>query len=90
MPEIDPTKIAFPCPDYPIKVLARAGDDLRARLDAVFARQFGAFEADRVVERNSAKQNFVAFTYHMHVDDPAQLGAVHVELMREPGVVMVL
>ncbi len=90
MPEIDSTKITFPCSDYPIKVLARASDDLRGRLDAVFARHFGAFDIERVIERSSARQNFVSFTYLMHVNDPSQLGALHVELMRESGVVMVL
>ena len=90
MPEDEAPKIAFPCADYPIKVLARASDDLRARLDAVFARHFGAFDIERVIARNSARQNFVSYTYIMHVNDPAQLGAVHVELMSETGVVMVL
>ena len=90
MPEPDTTKITFPCPDYPIKVLARASDDLRDRLDAVFARHFGAFDIERVIARNSAQQNFVSYTYVMHVNDPTQLGALHVELMNEAGVVMVL
>ncbi len=86
----DPPRITFPCPQYPIKVVARATLDLRPRIDAVFARQFGEFAADRVVERPSAQQNFIAYTYRMDVDDAAQLGALHVELMKEPGVVMVL
>lgn len=90
MAEIDSTRITFPCADYPIKVLARASDDLRARVDAVFARHFGAFDIERVIERNSAKQNFVSYTYLMHVNDASQLGALHVELMNEAGVVMVL
>ena len=90
MTDPDPTKIAFPCDDYPVKVVARASDDLRSRLDAVFARHFGAFDVGRVVERNSTRQNFVSYTYVMHVKEPSQLGALHVELMRETGVVMVL
>jgi hypothetical protein len=95
MPEVavadeDPTKIAFPCADYPVKVVARASEDLRARLDAVFTRHFGTFDAGRVVERPSARQNYVSYTYLMHVDEPSQLASVHVELMRESGVVMVL
>lgn len=90
MSEHDSTRITFPCPRYPIKVVARASEDLRARLDAVFARQFGAFAEDRVLVRNSAQQNFVSFTYHMDVDDPSQLAALHADLMQEAGVVMVL
>ena len=90
MSETNPPRITFPCADYPIKVVARAGDDLRARLDAVFVRHFGAFDVERVTVRGSAQQNFVSFTYLMHVHDPSQLAAAHAELMQEPGVVMVL
>jgi putative lipoic acid-binding regulatory protein len=86
----DHTRITFPCEQYPIKVVARAEEDLRTRIDAVFVRQFGSFGAERVVERRSAQQNFVAFTYLMDVNDVAQLGVLHVELMKERGVVMVL
>jgi putative lipoic acid-binding regulatory protein len=88
--EVDPPRITFPCPDYPIKVVARASEDLRERLDGVFTRHFGAFEQQRVIARNSAQQNFVSFTYVMHVNDASQLGALHTELMSETGVVMVL
>jgi putative lipoic acid-binding regulatory protein len=42
------------------------------------------------VERNSAQGNFISFTYLMDVNEVAQLGALHVELMKESGVVMVL
>jgi len=83
-------RIEFPCADYPVKVVARASEDLRPRLDAVFARHFGAVDAGRVVARDSAKQNFVSFTYRVDVTDPSQLAAVHAELMKEAGVVMVL
>ncbi|MET0291765.1 MAG: DUF493 domain-containing protein [Steroidobacteraceae bacterium] len=86
----EPERITFPCEQYPIKVVARAAVDLRPRIDAVFVRQFGAFAPERVVERNSTNQNFVSFTYLMDVNDVAQLGTLHVELMKEPGVVMVL
>lgn len=90
MTEPNETRINFPCEQYPIKVVARAGEDLRVRIDAVFARQFGDFDPGRVVERTSAQLNFIAFTYLMDVSDVAQLGVLHVELMKERDVVMVL
>jgi len=88
--DADPPKITFPCDDYPVKVVARSAADLRARLDAVFIAHFGEFDDGRVVERSSARQNFVSYTYRMHVREPQQLADVHVALMRENGVVMVL
>lgn len=90
MTEAERPRIDFPCDDYPIKVVARAGADLRVRVDAVFERHFGSFDAGRVAERSSAQQNFVAFTYVMRVEHVDQLGALHAELRAHPDVVMVL
>ena len=83
-------RITFPCDEYPIKVLARAGSDVRVRVDAVFVRHFGDFPPTSVAERTSNQQNFVAFTYVMRVATVAQLGAVHEELKTHADVVMVL
>lgn len=86
---MEPERITFPA-DYPIKVVARASGDLRSRVDAVFARHFGDFDASRVAERASAQSNFVALTYLMWVQAEAQLGALHSDLRVEDGVMLVL
>ena len=86
---MEPEKIVFPC-DYPVKVVARRSDELRARLDAAFTAQFGAFTADRVTQRDSAQQNFVSYTYLMFVRNVEQLSALHTELQQIDGVVMVI
>ena len=87
--KIEPEKITFPC-DYPVKVVARASDDLRERLDSVFAAHFGTFDAGRVSVRESAQANFVSFTYTMVVENVEQLKALHGALQEHPGVVMVI
>lgn len=86
---MEPEKIVFPC-EYPIKVLARASDDLRAQIDAIFTAEFLAFEASQVTVRQSAQANFVAMTYLMNVQDVEQLKSLHHALMKTEGVVMVL
>jgi putative lipoic acid-binding regulatory protein len=86
---MEPERIVFPA-EYPIKVVARASDNLRARVDAIFSRHFGAFEAHRVSERASAQSNFVALTYLMWVQAETQLGALHGDLKAEEGVMLVL
>ena len=86
---MEPEKIVFPC-EYPVKVVARASDDLRERLDEIFTQHFGAFEAHRVSVRESAKANFVAITYTMLVQHVDQLGAVHTDLKKRSDIVMVL
>jgi len=86
---MEPERIVFPT-DYPIKVVARASVDLRARLDAVFTRHFGEFEAGRVSERPSAQSNFVSLTYLMRVEAESQLRGLHGDLRAENGVMLVL
>jgi putative lipoic acid-binding regulatory protein len=70
--------------------VARAAPDLRARLDAVFVRHFGAFEANRVTERASGQSHFLALTYAMVVQGEDQLKALNAELQSTEGVVLVL
>lgn len=86
---MEPEKIVFPC-DYPIKVVARRSEDLRAQLDAVFTAQFGPFTADRVTQRDSAQQNFISYTYLMFVRDVEQLRTLHADLQQIDGVMMVI
>jgi uncharacterized protein len=86
---MEPERITFPT-EYPIKVVARASQDLRARLDAVFTRHFGAFEANRVTERASGQSNFLALTYAMVVQGEDQLKALNAELQALPDVLIVL
>ena len=86
---MEPERIVFPT-DYPIKVVARASEDLRGRVDAIFVRHFGDFEAGKVTERISAASNFVALTYLMRVTAEEQLGRLHADLRAEEGIMLVL
>jgi len=86
---VEPERITFPA-EYPIKVIARAGEGLRLRLDPIFAAQFGDFDEDRVSTRPSGQNSFVAHTYRMTVHSEAQLTALHEALRALPEVIMVL
>ncbi|MBK6675149.1 MAG: DUF493 domain-containing protein [Proteobacteria bacterium] len=86
---MEPERIVFPT-DYPIKVVARASEGLRERMDAVFVRHFGDFDAVKVTQRASAASNFVALTYLMWVTAEDQLGRLHADLRAEDGVMLVL
>ncbi len=61
---MEPEKITFPA-DYPIKVVARSELKLRAEIDAIFERHFGALPPGAPAERPSAQGNFMALTYVM-------------------------
>jgi putative lipoic acid-binding regulatory protein len=86
---MEPERISFPV-EYPVKVVARAAPDLRAQVDAVFARHFGVMPAASVSERPSANSNYVALTYKPVVRDAGQLRVLHADLKLVDGVIMVL
>lgn len=86
---MEPERISFPT-DYPIKVVARAAEGMRVRVDAVFSQHFGEFTDDNVTERSSAQSNFVALTYVMRVQREEQLAALHRDLQELEGILMVL
>ena len=87
--KMEPERITFPA-EYPIKVIARANEGLRQRLDEIFTRHFGEISQQQVAERPSAQNSFVAFTYLIVVQAESQLGPLHAELQRVDGVIMVL
>jgi putative lipoic acid-binding regulatory protein len=86
---MEPERIVFPT-DYPIKVMARASAELRNRVDAVFEHHFGDFEPERVTQRSSAANNFVALTYLIYVQREEQLARLHDDLRALEEVILVL
>jgi putative lipoic acid-binding regulatory protein len=86
---MEPEKISFPT-DYPVKVVARSTLQLRAELDAIFERHFGALPPGTPTERPSAQGNFTALTYVIRVASADQLPPLNSELQALPGVMFVL
>ncbi len=64
----DPELLTFPC-DYPIKVMLRAGAELRTHVDAVMARHSGPAVIESATTRPSAQGNFSAVTYTIRARD---------------------
>ena len=87
MPEAN--LLTFPC-DYPIKVMLRAGEELRERVDAILARHADAAVIDTASERPSAQGNFVGVTYTIRARDAEHIAALFADLKDIPGVLMVL
>ena len=86
---MEPEKISFPT-EYPVKVVARRALQLRAELDAIFERHFGALPPGTPTERASAQGNFTALTYVIRVERADQLPPLNTELQALPGVMFVL
>jgi putative lipoic acid-binding regulatory protein len=86
---MDAPRLEFPC-DYPIKVMIRAGEEVRLHVDAVMDRHGGAGTAERASLRPSAQGNFAGITYTIVARDEAHIAALFADLKSVPGVLMVL
>ena len=84
-----PGRIEFPC-DYPIKVLMRAEDGLRERVDDAIGRHAGAQVTAAAQARQSAQGNFHGVTYNIQARDEQHIAGLFAELRDIPGVLMVL
>ena len=87
---VNPPKIEFPCPDYPIKVVGEAADDFRALVVEVIQRHAPDLDATRVVLRESSKGRFVSVQVLITATGVEQLQAIHVDLRATGRVQMVL
>ncbi|MET0280969.1 MAG: DUF493 domain-containing protein [Steroidobacteraceae bacterium] len=86
---MEPERITFPAPDYPIKVVARTGQDIRERIDAVFTHYFGQLAPGSVTERASAQAHFVALTYVVLAQSEEQLKDLNTDLQGIESVLFV-
>jgi putative lipoic acid-binding regulatory protein len=85
----EPPRLTFPC-DYPIKVMVRAEQDVRARVDAIVERHAGPLDLASVTERASAQQRFLALTYVIRATGEPQIAELFAALKGCPQVLMVL
>jgi putative lipoic acid-binding regulatory protein len=84
-----PERVKFPC-DYPIKVMVRATDGVRARVDEIIERHAAPLDRLTVVERPSAQKNFLGITYVIKAKSAEQLAQLFAELKDCPQVLLVL
>lgn len=85
----EPPKIEFPC-QYPIKVLGRACDDLQPTVVDIFERHAPGFDSTTLSLKASRGGTFVSITITIEATGPAQLSALHEDLMATGLVSMVI
>jgi putative lipoic acid-binding regulatory protein len=81
--------LQFPT-DYPLKIVGRPADDLRARVHAVMRRHAPDLDAGEITERLSAHGNFLSISYLLRARSRAQIEALVTELQSCDGVLMLL
>lgn len=88
--QVNPPKIEFPCPRYPIKVVGDAGEDFRELVIEVVQRHAPDLDTTTLVIRESSKGRFVSVQVHITATGVEQLQAIHVDLRATGRVHMVL
>ncbi len=81
--------LQFPT-DYPIKVVGRTSDSLRARIDAIFSAHVPDLDRSRTTARLSGNGNFQSLSYTFRAISAAQVTALAIELKACPDVIMVI
>jgi uncharacterized protein len=81
--------LKFPV-DYPIKVVGRASDELRARVHAVMLRHVPGLDPDRVSERLSEEGKYLSITYTILAENREQIVALVTDLKATDGVMMII
>ena len=84
-----PALLQFPT-DYPIKVVGRSSDTLRARIDAIFSAHVPDLDRARTAERRSGNGNFLSLSYTIRAVSAAQVTALATDLKACPDVLIVI
>jgi hypothetical protein len=84
-----PQLLQFPT-EYPIKVVGRTSDTLRARIDAIFAAHVPDLDGSRTTERFSGNGNFQSISYTFRAVSAAQVTALATDLKACPDVLIVI
>jgi putative lipoic acid-binding regulatory protein len=89
MQDQEPPKIEFPC-EYPIKVLGRDSAEFESIILEVFERHAPGFDRTTLQARGSRKGTFISLTITITATGPAQLEALHQDLLATGHVQMVI
>jgi putative lipoic acid-binding regulatory protein len=81
--------LQFPT-DYPVKVVGRASESLRPKIDAIVIKHAPDLDASRTSERLSANGNFLSISYNIRAVSAAQVTALAAELSACEAVLLVL
>lgn len=85
-----PPKIEFPCEQYPIKSMGKAGAAFRAAVLAVMEKHAPGFDTASVQVRPSSKGSYESVTVFITATGVDQLQAIFNDLKAIPDIRMVL
>lgn len=88
--ELDPPKIEFPCPDYPIKIIGLTHPEFKEVVLNVVERHAPGFDATRIQINVSGQGNYQSLTLWITATGPEQLSELNRELRINELVKLVL
>ena len=81
--------LAFPT-TYPIKVVGRRSETLRANIDAIVRAHVPDLDDSQITERESNQQHFLSITYTINAKSREQIVALATALQASKDVIMLI
>jgi putative lipoic acid-binding regulatory protein len=81
--------LKFPV-DYPIKVVGRRSDTLRATIDSIVKQHVPDLDPSQISERASKEQHFISITYTINAKSREQVVALATALQASKDVIMLI
>jgi putative lipoic acid-binding regulatory protein len=81
--------LKFPV-DYPIKVVGRRSENLRASIDAIVRQHVPDLNESQITERASNQQHFLSITYTINAQSREQIVALATALQASKDVIMLI
>jgi hypothetical protein len=81
--------LQFPT-SYPIKVVGRRSDTMRANIDAIVRQHVPDLEDSQIKERESNQQHFLSITYTINAQSKEQIVALATALQASKDVIMLI
>ncbi|MBC8026950.1 MAG: DUF493 domain-containing protein [Steroidobacteraceae bacterium] len=81
--------LQFPT-SYPIKVVGRRSDTMRANIDAIVRQHVPDLEESQIKERASNQQHFLSITYTINAQSKEQVVALANALQASKDVIMLI
>lgn len=90
MTDVEPPKITFPCPDYPIKIMGDASPSFKDDVVNVVMQFAPDFDPASVIVHSSRNARFFSVNVSITAQSEAQLQDMFAALKKNPAVRMVL
>jgi len=90
MSEVQPPKIEFPCPDYPIKVVGKNAEDFQAFVVEVVQVHVPDLDISRITTQDSRNGTYRSIRMFITATGEEQLKNMHEELIASDRVHLVL